>query len=234
MAPYPIRYGFKFEDGRSAEFTVNLDPQTLLLADPWPTPEPEWARLANGRCRSCSLPATEAYCPTAAHVAGVVKSFAMTLSITEADVTVTLPEREYRKHGAVQTSLSSLLGIYMVSSGCPVLSALRPMVRFHLPFASELDTTFRAASMYLVAQYLRSRSGLPSEWSLDGLAEAYRRIGEVNQAFAARLRKAAPLDANINALVLLDVFAKVMPATIEEGLEDLRPAFASWLEPNGS
>ncbi|HEY3445655.1 MAG TPA: hypothetical protein VGK67_04780 [Myxococcales bacterium] len=230
MDVYPIRYGFRFDDGRTVDFTVNLDGKTLLLADAWPRPEPEWARLDTDRCRGCTLPASELYCPTAAHLAGVVKSFATTLSITEADVTVTLPEREYRKRTAVQTSLSSLLGVYMVSSGCPVLSALRPMVRFHLPFASELDTTFRSASMYLLAQFLRARSGLPTEWNLEGLAQAYRKIGDVNQAFASRLRHAAPLDANVNALVLLDVFAKVMPASIEEGLEDLRAAFGTWLQ----
>lgn len=229
MDLHPIKYAFRFDDGRAVEFDVRIDGKSLQLADPWPTPEPEWARLERDRCRGCTLPKDQAFCPTAAHVAGVVKSFALTLSITEADVTVTTPEREYRKRGAVQTSLSSLLGIYMVSSGCPILAPLRPMVRFHLPFSTELDTTWRAASMYFVAQYLRRRSGLPSDWDLNGLAETYRRIADVNLSFANRLRHAAPLDANINALVLLDVFAKVMPASIQDGLEDLRDTFGTWL-----
>ena len=230
MDPYPIRYAFRFEDGRTVEFTVRLDGETLLLADPWPRPEPEWAKLERDRCRGCTLPPSLGYCPTAAHLAGVVASFATTMSFTEADVTVTVPEREFRKRAAVQTSLASLLGVYMVTSGCPIMAALRPLVRFHLPFASELDTTFRAASMYLVAQFLRSRSGLSAEWDLKGLAAAYRKIGDVNQAFAGRLRHAAPLDANVNALVLLDFFAKVLPASIEEGLEDLQQTFGTWLK----
>ncbi|MBI5544885.1 MAG: hypothetical protein HY901_13425 [Deltaproteobacteria bacterium] len=229
MDTYPIRYEFRLDDGRSVDFTVKLDPKTLVIADPWPEPAPDWALLERDRCRDCALATTERYCPTAAHLAGVVKSFGATLSITEADVRVVLPEREYRRRSAVQSSLSSLIGIYMVGSGCPTFAPLRPMVRFHLPFSTELETTFRAASMYLVAQVLRSRTGLPTEWELRGLADVYRKIAQVNFAFAQRLRRAATMDANVNALVLLDVFAKVLPATIEDGLEDLRDIFGPWL-----
>jgi hypothetical protein len=160
----------------------------------------------------------------------VVARFAHTISFTEAEVRVVVPEREYRHRTSVQTSLSSLLGVYMVASGCPILAALRPMARLHLPFATEFETTWRAASMYLVAQYLRSRSGLSAEWELKGLAQAYDRIGDVNQSFAARLRQAAKLDANLNALVLLDLFAKALPSSIEDGLVELRHLFAPWLD----
>ena len=37
----------------------------------------------------------------------------------------------------------------MALSGCPVLEQLKPMARFHLPFASVEETIYRAASMYL-------------------------------------------------------------------------------------
>lgn len=229
MDAYPIRYEFQLDDGRSIAFTVRLHPKTLEILDPPPKPAPDWARLDHARCPSCPLPPGTELCPTAAHLAGVVESFARTFSITEADVRVILPERTITKRVAVQSGLSSLIGVYMPASGCPILAALRPMVRFHLPFACELDTVWRAASMYLIAQYFRARSGQSAEWEMRGLAEAYRRIGEVNLAFANRLRGAATYDANINALVLLDVFAKVMPGTIEDGLEGLRELFGPWL-----
>jgi Domain of unknown function (DUF6901) len=52
-------------------------------------------------------------------------------------------ERSYFKKTTMQKGIVSLLGILLVSSGCPVMAKLRPMVRFHLPFASMLATTFR-------------------------------------------------------------------------------------------
>tara|TARA_B100000686_G_scaffold86198_1_gene93073 strand:- start:90 stop:251 length:162 start_codon:yes stop_codon:yes gene_type:complete len=45
-------------------------------------------------------------------------------------------ERCYVEHTTMTEAVSSLLGIYMVTSGCPVMDKLRPMVRFHLPLAT--------------------------------------------------------------------------------------------------
>ena len=115
----------------------------------------------------------------------------------------------------------------MVTSGCPVLAPLRPMVRFHLPFATRLETIFRAVSSYLVGQYLRARKGERADWELSGLAHTYKLVGKVNRAFALRLRAAVDKDANLNALVQLDVFAKALPESIDEELEDMRFLFES-------
>jgi hypothetical protein len=230
MDAYPIRYEFRFDDGTTADFTARLNPRTLELLDPPDSPVPAWAALGCGRCSICPLPDSTPHCPTAAHLAGVVTRFAHTFSYVAAQVRVVVPEREFAHREAVQDALSSLLGVYMVSSGCPVLAALRPMVRFHLPFATELDTTWRATSMYLVAQFLRARSGMKAGLQLDGLVEVYHQVEEVNAAFAERLRRAATKDANINALVHLDLFAKAMPANIADGLEQLRELFSPWLQ----
>ena len=230
MDAYPIRYEFRFDDGTTADFTARLHPHTLELLDPPDSPAPAWAALENHRCPICPLPPSTPDCPTAAHLAGVVARFGQTFSFTEAQVRVLTPEREYARRAPVQDTLSSLIGIYMVSSGCPILAALRPMVRFHLPFATELETTWRATSMYLVAQFLRARVGMKAGLQLDGLAEVYQQIEEVNLAFASRLRRAATKDANVNALVRLDLFAKAMPATIAESLEELRDLFSPWLK----
>jgi hypothetical protein len=232
MDAYPIRYEFRLDDGQTVTLNVRLNPKTLALCDPPPQPVPDWAKLGQNRCPGCALPDTEAHCPVAAHLAGVVESFSRTFSYVTAEVHVVTPEREYSRRSDIQTSLASLMGIYMVSSGCPALSALRPMVRFHLPFATELDTVYRAASMYLVAQFLRTRAGLKPDWELKGLAKAYDQIGEVNFAFASRLRHAVKRDANVNAVVLLDLFARAMPPTIGEGLEQLRDLFDFWLSPS--
>jgi hypothetical protein len=158
----------------------------------------------------------------------VVADFSQTVSFTNALVCVETPERTSAKDTTVQTGLSSLLGIYMSTSGCPVLATLRPMVRLHLPFASQVETIFRSTSTYLLGQFFRARSGRKPDWELAGLAQIYRETAEVNRAFAKRLRHAAALDANINALVLLDVFAKVLPGSIEDGLKDIRELFDAW------
>ena len=48
----------------------------------------------------------------------------------------------------------------------------------------------------------------------------------VNAGLAERLREATHEDSTLNAVVLLDVFAKTLPMVIEESLEELRHLFA--------
>jgi hypothetical protein len=118
-----------------------------------------------------------------------------------------------------------MIGIYMVTSGCPILSNLKPMVRFHLPFASIEETIYRSASTYLLGQYFKMKKGLQPDWNLTGLAEIYKEIQKVNIGMAARIRSISPKDANINAIVELDVFAKELPDNIQEDLKRLAYLF---------
>ncbi len=224
--PYTIRYRFKLATDL-VEFELRLDPATLQNLDPLPAAAPDWTLLSCERCPNCPLdPLRNERCPAAARLAPVVADFAHTLSFTDAEVTVSVPERQFVKNTTVQSGLSSLMGAYLATSGCPVLGFLRPMARLHLPFSSGLETLLRSTSFYLLRQYFRSRERLSTDWSLAGLAEHYREVATVNKAFAARLREAAPQDANVNALVILDVFAKAMPYSIEDGLEEFRRYFS--------
>jgi hypothetical protein len=118
----------------------------------------------------------------------------------------------------------------MTTTGCPVMGQLRPMVRFHLPFASLTETIFRMASMYLMAQFLRAREGKSAEWNLDGLTQVYVEVGKVNHDFAQRLRVAAKKDANVNALVNLDCFATLVPLAADDTLREIRPYFSDYLK----
>ena len=126
--------------------------------------------------------------------------------------------------------LSPLLGIIMTTTGCPILEQLKPMVRFHLPFASLEETIFRMVSMHLVAQYLRKQSGKSAEWSLEGLNRVYDRVSQVNNDFADRLTAACQTDVNVNALVNLDAFAKMVPLAAESMLKKITPYFESLLK----
>lgn len=225
--PFVIRYELTLPGPRTASFTVQLDPRTLVNLAPPPAVTPDWAALAYEQCPNCPLDeAVTAHCPVARHLSEVVQGFADVFSFDRVAARVTVPERVYEQRDLpMQAALSSLLGIFMVTSGCPVLARLRPMVRFHLPFATELETIVRASSMYLLGQYLIAKAGGTPDWSLEGLAEDYRATGAVNRAFARRLRAAAPRDANVNALIRLDTFARAMPDSIDSQLEEARFLF---------
>jgi hypothetical protein len=148
------------------------------------------------------------------------------VSFERVSARVTVPERIYLAESiSAQHALSSLFGIYMVTSGCPILSKLRPMVRFHLPFAKPFETIVRSTSMYLLSQYFVMKRGETPDWTLEGLAEIYRESNKVNRAFANRLRAAAQKDANVNAVIILSSFANAVPDTIDSQLEDLQFLF---------
>lgn len=225
-APIVIRYQFSRPERPPVEYALALDPHTLLTRAPPPQTVPDWARLTFHRCSNCPLSPTTEACPAALQVAGVIAYFADTFSYERIDVKVFVQERTYERTDlAVQAALSPLVGAIMVTSGCPILGKLRPQVRFHLPFASELETITRATSLYLLSQYLVGQNGGTPDWTLTGLAESYRATGIVNRAFANRLRAAAPKDAHVNALIRLDSFAQAMPDTVETQLEELRFLF---------
>ena len=208
-------------------FTVTLDPKTLVNLAPAPAIVPAWATLSFEKCPNCPLKDTAgSSCPVASSLAEVVSGFADVFSYDRVAVRVTTPERTYERFDlTMQAALSPLLGLLMVTSGCPILAKLRPQTRFHLPFATELETVTRATSLYLLAQYFVAEKGGAPDWALKGLAEMYREAGVVNRAFANRLRAAAPKDANVNALIRLNTFAQTMPDTIEDHMEALRFLF---------
>ena len=104
----------------------------------------------------------------------------------------------------------------MPASGCPILANLKPMIRFHLPFANIQETMYRSMSMYLVKQYLRKKKGLEPDWNMQGLIDLYEEIHEVNSAFHKRLSCLEGEDANVNALVILDVFADYINFSLDE------------------
>jgi hypothetical protein len=229
---FVIRYEFTHatdatEPPKSAVFTIELDPRTLLNLAPLPSTVPHWAKLSFHKCPNCPLSEdTSPGCPVAMQLSSVVDGYANIFSYQRVSARVTVPERTYEQTDiAVQGALSSLLGVYMVTCGCPVLAKLRPMVRFHLPFATDLETITRATSMYLLGQYLVAQDGGTPDWALQNMAEDYRAAGIVNRAFAARLRAAAPKDANVNALIRLDSVARSLPELIESQMDELKFLF---------
>lgn len=227
--PIIFEYAFTFLDGQTKAMAVALDPITLAMRSAHGANKPLWTLLNHKRCAICRLDVKDhAYCPVALNLSEVAEQFRNVMSHEEVAVRVTTAERIYTKETTIQHGLSPLVGLIMATSGCPALDYLKPIARFHLPFASLEETIFRMVSMHLVAQYFRSQEGFAGEWNLDGLNKIYKEVGVVNRDFAARLRDAARHDANLNALVHLDCFAAMFPIIAENTLASIRPSFDAY------
>lgn len=224
-----ICYRFTFADGKNREFGLSLEPDTLALRARRHEAPPAWAGLEQNQCPGCALEAKAVpHCPVAVNMADIVEEFKDCLSYDRVAVAVRTRERTYSKETTIQEGLSALIGIVMVTSGCPAMERLKPMVRFHLPFACLEETAYRMLSMYLVGQLYRYRRGETADWELSRLEEIYRDAEGVNQAFANRLQAAARKDANVNALVSLDCFAKMVPFAVEDLLAEMEGYFAAY------
>ena len=226
-----ITFTFSFANGSRKIFPIVLDKSDLSLRAKKSADLPLWVILNYHQCENCPLDAAlHQYCPVAVNIAGIVEEFKDFVSHEKARVTVAVEERIYAKDTTVQQGLTPLLGIIMTTTGCPVMEQLKPMVRFHLPFASLTETIFRMSTMFLMAQFLRSLEGKSAVWSLDGLTKVYTEVGKVNRDFALRMRVAAKKDANVNALVNLDCFATMVPLAADDTLREIRPYFKSYLD----
>ncbi len=226
-----ITYEFKFGNGAAKTFDCVLDRETLSLITEHDPDTPAWALLEYNQCAVCPLDkARSPYCPIAANLSGVARAFRDCSPDEKVAVSVRVKERVYFKVVSIQEGLSPLLGIIMATSGCPVMEPLKPMTRFHLPFASLDETVFRMISMYLVAQLIRSQAGKKPEWQLKGLADIYEEVKKVNKDFGKRMTTAARSDANVHALVNLNVFAVMVPKVAESMLKELSPYFSVYLK----
>lgn len=229
--PITFHYTFRFDDGATKTFDIHLDSQTLSLIPQAKAAPPEWTELTCKQCPNCPLDtARTPHCPVAFNLADVMHFFQESVSFEEVEVTIQTHERTYSKRVPLQHGLSSLLGIYMVTSGCPVLDKLKPMVRFHLPFANPEETQYRVLSMYLLAQYFVQRHGGTPDWELTQLQSIYREIQIVNKAFCDRLRTLHGADAAPNAIVILDTFATGITFNLDrDALDKTERLFAAYL-----
>lgn len=229
MQPIEIHYCFRLPDQSRRDIALQLDHEELRLTGHLPDVLPDWTRLDFEQCGHCPLTVAEApYCPLAASLIGVIDISREVLSHDEVEVTVITAERSIRTRTTAQRGISAVMGLISATSGCPHTRFLKPMARFHLPFATEEETLYRAASMYLLAQYFRRLHGGDADLDLDGLAEFYRDLQAVNRAMMQRIRSASEKDAAANALVLLDLLAKAMPYSIEDSLEEVRYLFSAY------
>ena len=229
MDPIRFLYTFQFPDRTVKQFEVCLDAETLELVARKDTPKPAWTKLKNHQCDNCPLGDDVEYCPVAVNLSTLVESFKDSISFENTTVRVESAERTYEKATTIQKGLSSIIGIYMVTSNCPVMDHLRPMVRFHLPFASMDETVYRTVAMYLTAQFLRMRRGENPDWELNNLAGIFQAIGIVDRDMSRRLSNASNEDANVNAVIILATHGNVLPSYLESSLAELENMFSTYL-----
>ncbi|MBN2407863.1 MAG: hypothetical protein JXJ19_09205 [Elusimicrobia bacterium] len=224
-------YTFKFPDGKQYTFTIYLTPDRMGLIRPEGAEMPGWARLNNFKCENCTFDEAEKeYCPVALNLVDIIHAFKDVISTEVVDVIVRSPEREIYNNVPIQKAISSLMGMCMAISGCPILSKFAPMAKFHLPFATVEETMYRTISNYLLAQYFVMEEGGTPDWKLQGLKTFYNEVETVNRSLCDRVRSASLHDANVNAVVFLDNFAKNITFLIDHVLNNIRPIFKAYID----
>ena len=222
---YHYRYKFRFPTGLEKNFEVVLNASTLELMTNRDALKPEWTKLKYHQCANCPLGDAVAHCPVAVNLSTLVETFKDAISFQDIHVRVMTERRDFEAKTTLQEGLSSIIGIYMVTSNCPVMDRLRPNVRFHLPFASEEETIYRAISMYLTAQYFRMRNGEEPDWELKKLAEVYRGVSEVNKGMSERLAAASTKDANVNAVIHLSTSSQTLDNFLDHCVKEIEYLF---------
>ncbi|MCP4744991.1 MAG: hypothetical protein GY874_02465 [Desulfobacteraceae bacterium] len=209
------------------DYLIELDPETLSF-----TPHtdqkllPGWTKLEYKQCRNCPLiPDTHPYCPIALNVMELVETFKDVFSYHDCIVECTTAERTYSKKTSVMEGLSALFGIIMASSDCPVMEFLKPMARFHLPFATIEETTVRSASMYLLAQYFNQtpESGISCDFKM--LEIHYTRVQAVNEGLLSRIKSVSSEDADKNAIITMHSMSQFLSQEIDYSLSNLEFIF---------
>ena len=225
------KYEFVFEDDSHEEFNLQIDPDSLDFIQSENSSPPAWTELDNYKCENCNLKSsTHPHCPIAKNLTDIFPSFKDKASYENVLVRVETKERIYELNTSIQKGLSSMLGILMVTSGCPSMNILRPMVRFHLPFATIDETIYRSASSYLLGQFYRYKNEKSVDWYMNDLSKAYESIQVVNVGMAQRLRSISDKDAGANAVIVLDIFAKELPYSILDGLKKLEYLYKDFIE----
>lgn len=230
MEPLEYRYTFLFPSGRKEEFFIKLEGDTLEPLLPVPTQLPAWTKLDFKQCPNCTLSLKITHCPLATRLVPVVETMGDVTSYEDVEVRVALGERIVTRSLTAQEGISAMMGVITATSGCPHMVFFKPMARFHLPFANTEETFYRAASMYMLAQYYRWQNELGVDLDLKGLHHFYNEVAKVNKGIANRLRSERREDGAINALVLLDMFVKSLPLTLDDVLKELKPLFEPYLK----
>ncbi|MGD0503700.1 MAG: hypothetical protein ABSD02_13240 [Steroidobacteraceae bacterium] len=224
--PLSIRYRFDLPDGSQKTLDFRFDPASFRLINPAPAAPPFWTELTFNQCANCPLtPAAHPHCPAALQMAAVLEPLKSLVSFDTVGVTVHQSGRTVYVETSAQQAMSSVLGLIMATAGCPWTDRLRPMARFHLPFANEAETVYRSVSMFLLSREMTATDTRPA---FTALTELYESLHLVNRDMSRRLGAATHTDPARNAMALLDSYAMLLPAALDRSLEEWKPLFDAW------
>ncbi len=223
---YRIQYRFIFENDREKKFNIAIDPKTMFNRLPAPDKKPPWTKLEYNQCACCPLnKKTTSYCPIALNIEELVLAFGDVFSSDACDVHCITPERTYMKKTYVQEGLFSIFGLINATSRCPVMDFLKPMVRFHLPFATVDETTVRTFSFYLLGQYFKQQKSNILNINLKKLDKQYEKVQQMNEGILERIRNVTENDADRNAFIILNSLAQLISFEIDDSLSSIEALF---------
>ena len=223
-----IEYIFKFKDREDMIFPVLLNKKTNIAVSPVESRGYEWTKLGFSQCPICPLTDDQVEnCPIAFNISGLAENFAEIYSTEKVDIIVKTAERTFLKTDSVEQGLRSILIIYLATSGCPHMKILKPMARFHLPFASMEETIYRHVGNYLISQYYEYLEGRAPDMDLDELIKKNELVDKVNQGMCRRMERINEADANKNALIILNAIGLMLDMELKSNLDSLKYLFNS-------
>jgi hypothetical protein len=221
-----VNYSFKPTTGKIINVDLTFDDEHYRMKIGRGASRPKWARLNHHKCSNCPLKPDVKWCPAAVAMAQFIPKFSHFLSHDEVSVEVEMPGRTISTKTTFQMGLASLVGLVLATSGCPRTEFLRPMARFHLPFASEQETVFRSLATHLLGIYVENQlHGKKQAINFDRLKNDYAEIATVNGQLTERLRDAVERDAALNAVIVLDTLAMITPENPDGTFDDIEGVF---------
>ena len=228
--PFQFHYQFHFDNDLVKDYQFALDPDSLSMlpiSSNHPV-LPDWTRLSFHQCQCCPLEEGEhPNCPITINIMELVEAFKTVFSYHDCMVTCETVDRTYLKKTSVMEGLSSIFGVIMATSDCPIMEFLKPMARFHLPFATIEETTVRTASMYLMAQYFKHKDKPGMHFDFRTLEKHYGKVKYVNEGLLARINGIGIEDADKNAIVTLHSISQFLSMEIDYSLSGLEYIFAN-------
>lgn len=216
-----ISYLFHIEDKEDVVFEVLIDSTSMTHSIPQDFKEPEWSSsfkcsfMTDDKKNCCSL------CKCIAYVTNEFKDIKVD---TPATISVRTENRNYTIKQNIKTGLFSILGLYMSTSNCPHFAFLKPMAKFHLPFASDIETVFRSIGTYLLGEYFRFKDGIVPDWDLQALSTLYEQVSKIDLEIAEHLKKISP--DSIEPIMILNSFADLFTKDIKEKLDKIEPFYS--------
>lgn len=226
MSQLSYTYTFRQDDKPEVRYEVKIDAQSLECVNDNETQNlPSWTELDHKKCAHCPLNSQEQpHCPVAQNIYELLEMFKKMPSTEVFDVEVQTPERSYQAKTDLQQSLGSLFGLIMATSKCPTMKFLRPMGRFHLPFASLEETIIRSLGNFLIHCYFDDK--LQLEHINETMLKNYTDLNTVNQCMIDRIddliRNKNLGDADQNAIIVLDSFATLLSMELTSDFELLK------------